>query len=269
MTSGYADYVYQPELLQGMIQNPFRQWTAEELIRIGTEKPMMFEPGTNWGYSHTNYVILGRVLEKITGMRLARALRKFVFDPLSLKETQGFDTPQVPEPVLHSFSSERRSELGIHPGTPFYEESTFWNPSWTTAEGAVETTDITDLTKTMEAVGTGRLLSRRSFKAQVGPNLVGFGHEDPNCPVCRGNTEQMNYGLGVVNLGPWVTQTKNFAGSGATVGYLASRKLTVAVVTTYAPGAFDDKGDYRNASDAIFTMLGNFLAPNTVPKPIR
>jgi hypothetical protein len=47
-----------------------------------------------------------------------------------------------------------------------------------------------------------------------------------------------------VNLGPWITQTKNFAGSGATVGYLPSQKLTVAVVTTYGPGAFDDQGNY-------------------------
>lgn len=71
MTSGYADYVYQPEMLHGTNLDPFRQWTPEELIRIGTSKPMMFEPRSNWGYSHTNYVILDRVLEKITGMPLA------------------------------------------------------------------------------------------------------------------------------------------------------------------------------------------------------
>src|SRR3954447_12581637 len=64
MTSAYADYVYQTEVLHGVTLHPFRQWTSEELIRIGVSKPMMFEPGTNWGYSHTNYVILGRVLEK-------------------------------------------------------------------------------------------------------------------------------------------------------------------------------------------------------------
>ena len=65
MTSGYADYVYTPELIDGTNANPFRHWTSDELIKIGISKPMMFAPGTNWGYSHTNYVILGRVLEKI------------------------------------------------------------------------------------------------------------------------------------------------------------------------------------------------------------
>jgi CubicO group peptidase (beta-lactamase class C family) len=267
MTSGYADYVYQPEVLQGLSRDPFRQWTSEELIGIGISKPMMFEPGTNWGYSHTNYVILGRVLEMVTRMKLAAAIQHYVFGPLSLHQTQAFDTPQVPEPVMHSFSSERREDLGIPPGIPFYEESTFWDPSWTTAEGAVETTDIDDFAKSIEAAGTGKLLSHRSFIEQTAPNLVGFGHKDPHCPVCATLTDAGNYGLGVVNLGPWVTQTKNFAGNGATAGYLASQHLTVAVVTSYMPAAFDEKGGYTNASTAIFALIGNLFARGTITSP--
>jgi hypothetical protein len=69
-----------------------------------------------------------------------------------------------------------------------------------------------------------------------------------NCPVCRENSTVFNYGLGVVNLGPWITQTKEFAGSAATVAYLASRKLTVRVATTFRSGAFDDQGNYTKAS---------------------
>jgi CubicO group peptidase (beta-lactamase class C family) len=150
MTSGYADYVYQPETIQGLYRNPFRQWTPEELIHIGVSKPMEFAPGTNWGYSHTNYVILGRVLEKIAGMPLADAIRQYVLEPMGLKQTGALSTPAIPEPVLHAFTSERREELGIKSGIPFYEEATFWNPSWTTIEGAVETTDISDLSVSIE-----------------------------------------------------------------------------------------------------------------------
>ncbi len=265
MTSGYADYVYQPEVLHGTTLDPFRQWTSQELIAIGVSKPMMFEPGTNWGYSHTNYVVLGRVLEKIAGMPLAQAMQAYIFKPMNLEQTQSLDTPQIPQPALHSFSSERREDLGISPGKPFYEESTFWNPSWTTGKGAVQITDIADMSASMEAVGTGKLLSKRSYAAQLGPNLVGFGHEDPKCPVCHKNTRAFNYGLGVVIHGPWITQTKNFAGCGASVGYLPAKRLTISVVTTYAADAFDDKGNYRNASEAIFGALADALAPNTFP----
>jgi hypothetical protein len=123
------------------------------------------------------------------------------------------------------------------------------------------------MSKSMEAVGTGKLLSKESLAAQVNPNLVGFGKADPHCPACHHMSEALNYGLGVVIRGPWITQTKSFAGCGATVGYLPSKKLTVAVAITYGPKAFDDQGNYKNVSDKIFSSLGNALAPDTVSKP--
>ena len=110
----------------------------------------------NWGYSHTNYVILGRVLEKIAGMPLADAIRQDVLVPMGLTQTSASTTPAIPAPVLHTFTSERRESLGVKAGVPFYEEATYWNPSWTTIEGAVETTDISDLSLSLEAVGTGK-----------------------------------------------------------------------------------------------------------------
>jgi len=264
MTSGYADYVYQNELLQGLMQNPFRQWAPEELIKIGVGKPMMFAPGTNWGYSHTNYVILGGVLEKIAGMPLNDALQKYVFEPMGLTQTNGFKTPEIPEPALHTYSSEQRQYLGVKPGLPFCPESTYWNPSWTTYDGALQTTDVTDMSKTMEAVGTGKVLSPSSSAAQIGPELIGFGHTVAGCAACRQLTDALHYGLGVVLLGPWITQTKSFAGSSATVGYLPTQKLTITVEVTYLPEAFDAEGNYRDGSVATFKTLAGTLAPGTL-----
>jgi CubicO group peptidase (beta-lactamase class C family) len=265
MTSGYADYVYQPETMQGVYADPFRQWSPEELIQIGVTKPMEFEPGTNWGYSHTNYVILGRVLEQIAGMPLADALRQYVLAPMGLTQTGALTTAQIPEPVLHSFSSERREALGIKAGVPFYEEATFWNPSWTTVEGAVETTDITDLSASIEAVAAGKLLSPASSAAQTVPSLLGFGHTQAGCPSCRENTAAFNYGLGVIMAGAWISQSLGFAGASGVVGYLPAQKLTVAVEATNGPGAYDDKGNAGLGAVAVFHALADALAPHTLP----
>ncbi len=269
MTSGYADYVYQPETTQGVDLDPFRQWTPAELIQIGVSKPMEFVPGANWGYSHTNYVILGQVLEKIAGMPLADAIRQDVLDPMGLKQTQASTTPEIPTPVLHSFSSERRQALGIKSGLPFYEEATFWNPSWTTVEGAVETTDISDLSLSMEAVASGKLLSPTSSAAQIRPSLIGFGHAQANCPACRENTSAFNYGLGVIDSGGWISQTLGFAGASGIVGYLPAQKLTIAVEATNRPEAYDDKGNAGLGAIAVFRALADALAPHTLPMPAR
>lgn len=269
MTSGYADYVYQPEMLQGFDRDPFRQWTPEELTQIGVSKPTQFAPGTNWGYSHTNYVILGRVLVKIAGMPLADAIRHYVLAPMGLKQTGASSTPAIPQPVLHSFSSERREVLGIKPDVPFYEEATFWNPSWTTVEGAVETTDISDLSRSIEAVALGKLLSPASSAAQIGPSLIGFGHAQSGCSACRENNADFNYGLGVINGGPWIVQTLGFAGASGAVAYLPKQKLTIAVEATNGPNAYDEKGDAGLGAVAVLRALADALAPNTMPKPPR
>lgn len=91
-TSGYADYVYQPEVADSVDLDPYRQWTADELIRIGTSAPAMFAPGTNWGYSHTNYAILGEVLEKAGHMPLGQMMQRGIFEPM------GFDRPRDQTP---------------------------------------------------------------------------------------------------------------------------------------------------------------------------
>ncbi len=252
--------------MQGVYADPFRQWSPEELTQIGITKPMEFEPGTNWGYSHTNYVILGRVLEQIAGMPLADAIRKYVIDPMGLKQTGALTTPEIPAPVLHAFSSERREQLGIKSGVPFYEEATFWNPSWTTVEGAVETTDITDLSASIEAVASGKLLSPASSAAQTVPSLIGFGHTQSGCPSCRENTAAFNYGLGVIMAGSWVSQSLGFAGASGIVGYLPAQKLTIAVEATNGPSAYDDKGNAGLGAVAVFHALADALAPNTLPE---
>jgi len=265
MTSGYADYVYQDEFQDAVYRDPFRQWTPEELIQNAVSKPSQFAPGTNWGYSHTNYVILGRVLEKISGMPLADALARFVLAPMGLKATTASTTPVVPQPVLHAFTSERRQALGIKPGVTFTEEATYWNPSWTTIEGAVETTDIADLGTSIEAVASGKLLSPASSAAQITPRLIGFGHAQPGCPACQPNTATFSYGLGVILSGPWITQTLGFAGASGAVGTLPARKLTIAVEVTNAADAYDDKGNAGLGATAVFRALANALAPNTLP----
>jgi CubicO group peptidase (beta-lactamase class C family) len=269
MTSGYADYVYQRETIDGLYRDPFRQWTPEELIQIGVSKPMQFAPGTNWGYSHTNYVILGRVLEKIAGAPLADVIRHDVLEPMGLKQTGALPTPVIPPPVLHGFSSERREVLGIKPGVPFYEEATFWNPSWTTIEGAVETTDISDLSLSIEAVAAGKLLSPASSAAQIVPSLIGFGHAQADCAACQANTAAFNYGLGVIITGPWITQTLGFAGASGAVGYLPAQKLTIAVEATNGPGAYDDEGNAGLGAVVVFGKLADVLAPNTMRMPPR
>lgn len=272
MTSGYPDYVYQPAVQDGVQADPYKQWTDDEMIAVALARPNYFEPGTNWGYSHTNYVILGKLLSKITGKSTSAVLSEYVLEPMNLENTSSnAGTPAVPEPALHAFTSERRSFLKVPAKLPFYEEATFWNPSWTTANGAVQTSNIFDMTTSMEIVGSGSQVSPEMYQQQVAPTLVGFGKKDPSgtCPVCRELTPELNYGFGVVLNGDWITQTKSFYGSSASGGYLPSEKLTISVIANTAQDGFGPDGAYlnQNASFSIFTDIANLVAPGLAPPP--
>ncbi|MEE2031772.1 serine hydrolase domain-containing protein [Rhodococcus chondri] len=266
MTSGYPDYVIgNDEFADASYADPFRSWTAEELLAYATSKPLLYEPGTNWNYAHTNYVILGLALEKITGRPVADLVQEKVLDPLGLDDTHAAQTATMPEPVLHAFSSERRQALGIPPETAFYEESTFWNPSWTITNGAVQTSTIFDLHDTAIAVGTGELLSPESYRAMISTDLRGRTRAQPGCPTCFEQSDGYTYGLGVVISGNWLLQNPMFAGASAVEAYLPSKKIAIAVATTYDPEAFDATGGYTNQADSLFRTIAAELAPSDAP----
>jgi CubicO group peptidase (beta-lactamase class C family) len=264
MTSGYPDYVTDPKFIAEFYQNPFHQFTDAELLSIAFSQPVSFRPGTNWGYAHTNMVILGQILQMTGGKPLATLLRQNVLRPLGLTNTVASSTAAIPSPALHAYSSERRDALGIPPATPFYEESTFWNPAWTTPAGAAETTNIYDMTKTAQGIGSGALLSKSSYQAQTGPNLLGFGHAQSGC-ACVKQTTSYNFGLGIVRTGSWLVETPSFGGYAAAEAYLPSEKIAIAVAITFAPQAFDVHGNWTNSSDPIFRAIGAYLAPNDPP----
>ncbi|GAA1234481.1 serine hydrolase domain-containing protein [Kitasatospora nipponensis] len=255
-TSGLHDYVTDPDFLAELTTHPFRQWTDADVLAYPFSHSLWYDPGTNWSYSHANFVLLGEALERITGTPLDKLLEQRVMSPLGLHNTQNNFTPEIPSPVLHAFTSER--------GT--YEESTFWNPSWTTARGAVLTTDICDLARSAQAIGTGELLSAAGFRTQLDPGTVGLGGPTDTCPdtVCRHNTEALHYGFTVLVENGWIIQNPSFSGYAAIQAYLPCKDLAIAVSTTKGPNSPDG-----NTAEVIASQIAAALAPgNPIPGPV-
>ena len=67
---------------------------------------------------------------------------------------------------------ERRQQLQVPASVPFYEETTYWDPSWTFARGAIQTSNLGDLLTTGERV-SGELLSPESSAQMVAIDLRG------------------------------------------------------------------------------------------------
>jgi CubicO group peptidase (beta-lactamase class C family) len=266
MTSGYVDYVIgNAGFENALYQDPFRQWEPDQLLGFATSKPLLYEPGTNWNYAHTNYVLLGKALEKATGQDMPRLLDEKVLRPLGLTNTANSFTPQIPVPVLHAFTSERRQALKIPSGTPFYEESTYWNPSWTITHGAIQTTNIYDMETSASALGSGKLLSKNSYDKFTSTDLRGKTRALPGCTTCMDMNEGYTYGMGIVLTGDWLLQNPLFAGEAGVMAYLPSKRISMAIAVTYQPEAFDGQGNYRNEADTLFRRIATELAPDDAP----
>ncbi len=266
MTSGYRDFVLgNPDFQKIGYVDVYKAWTTEEQLALAVDKPLWYTPGTNWDYAHTNYVILGLVLEEVTGMPLERALQEKVLDPLGLDNTNASLTAEIPEPVLHAFTSERRGWFNIPADMSFYEESTYWNPSWTLSHGAIQTSNIDDLHDSAIAIGTGELLSSESYEAMTSTDLRGKTTAVEGCGSCIPLDEFQTYGLGLWITGNWYFQNPLFYGYAAVNAYLPSQKIAVAVSVTFEEAAFDADGDYSNSADALFREIGAYLAPDDAP----
>jgi D-alanyl-D-alanine carboxypeptidase len=195
MTSGIASYTADDQWVKEWLSDPRRVWAPEELARIGIKEPPLFGPGTGWFYSNTNYVLLGLVLEKVTGKPIGDLYREQIIEPLGLKNTS-FPKPSdssIPEPHAQGYTlqGQSSSEKPI--------DSTDWSPSegWTAGQ-MISTVD--DLLVYGRALGTGKgLLSSEQQSKRLGS----FVSDVPplNKPPLKGD---LAYGIGLGKDHGWV-----------------------------------------------------------------
>ena len=86
-TSGYQDYWPEDYVMTPMLHPE----TAQQIIDTWGKKPLDFEPGTQWQYSNTNFVIAGAIVEKVSGESLWQFLGEHVFHPLQMKSVWNSD----------------------------------------------------------------------------------------------------------------------------------------------------------------------------------
>jgi D-alanyl-D-alanine carboxypeptidase len=95
MRSGLYSYSFDPGFNQTLDEQPQKAWTPQELIDIAFSHPVNFAPGTQYEYSNTNIILLGMVIEQLTGMTASEAFEERIFQPLGL-ENSLLPLPRMP-----------------------------------------------------------------------------------------------------------------------------------------------------------------------------
>ena len=95
-TSGLVRYEFKEQFTKDLSANPDRIWKPEELISYILDTPAPFAAGKGWDYSDTNYIVLGMIIEKVTGSRYYDLAKRRLLEPLKLRETVPSNTRVIP-----------------------------------------------------------------------------------------------------------------------------------------------------------------------------
>jgi D-alanyl-D-alanine carboxypeptidase len=220
MTSGVATYSETKKFDGDPGADPYRVWEPEELAKIGIEDSPLFDPGTEFNYSNTNYVLLGLVLEQVTGESIGELTRERIIEPLGLKGTSFPDLADtsLPEPHAQGYTLQGQSSGGEP------RNATDWNASWTWTAGIMIST-VDDLLAYGRALGTGKgLLS----PAQQDERIDSLVSDVPpfDQPPLKGD---YGYGLGLMYEHGWIGHGGELPGYNTYLYYHPELDAVVAV----------------------------------------
>jgi len=166
-TSGIHSFT---DIPQYRTNERFSKTPAEILDAVRT-LPLDFEPGSRFNYSNSGYVVLGMLIEKLSGESYAQFVQKNIFDPLGMKDS-GYDSNTAIIPKRASGYSEQSGSL---------QNAGFIDMSIPHAAGALYSTTA-DLLRWQRALYGGKLLKPESLQAMTTPNLehyaFGLGVQD-------------------------------------------------------------------------------------------
>jgi D-alanyl-D-alanine carboxypeptidase len=241
MSSGIADYANGDivGLITTLLADPKKQFRPDDLIAKGAAMPRAFEvPGSSYSYSNTNVVILGRILEKTTGVGYESLLQSRLFGPLGLTRTFLDLDGELAAPHAQTYSEV----FSIDPEGPPIGETTDWSISWAWSAGALAST-IRDLRDWGRTLGTGA--------GALSPATAALRLTD--CvPITATATIASDYCLGLVadrsrDTGEVVTLWHNGQVFGA-VSYIGYYPATGAVVAVQANSDLTDADDQSAAT---------------------
>jgi D-alanyl-D-alanine carboxypeptidase len=246
-TSGLPRYVMKPEIWSALKNDPDKVWTYKERMSYIFNDEPVHEAGKGWGYSDTGYILLGMLIEKITGQPYYEAASDRILTELNLDETY----PSLKRNMFNLTQGySRLPEFFQIPEKVVTDGKYCFNPQleWT-GGGFASTTS--DLAQWAEAYYKGKLFSDSLLQKVITPSEQGFLIQ-----------EGLSYGMGTFIFD--TEYGKAYAHSGFVPGFLS--------MFAYYPDpgismALQINCDYASQSLNLIDMLNLVISNNRFRLP--
>lgn len=229
-TSGLVRYEFKKEFTDYLTAHPMKEWTPEERLAYLFDAKAPFEAGKGWDYSDTNYIVLGMIIEKVTGKKFYDEARKRFIKKFKLEDTIAQEGPVMPG-VIQGYAG---------PNNPFggkdamIENGKFTvNPQleWTGGGWASTGRDLARWTK--------MIFEGKAYDSSLLPQVL----DGVAAPMLGRDTK---YGLATIirttPAGVSYGHSGFFPGYVTDMMYFPDQKIAIAVqVNTSVPGVFGGK----------------------------
>lgn len=237
MTAGIFDYVADPEFAAAYDRDPLLPFSPSQAVGIIRRHAPDFPPGAQVQYSNSNYMLLGSIIEQVTGQAAGAVITDRIITPLGLTSTSFPTTPEMPSPYTHGYEAAAVDDA--------LRDVTRSNPDVPWTAGAIIST-LADLRTWAKALADGTLLSPATQRERL------------TWGVIPGEVLDVRYGLGILEVNGLIGHNGGIAGYSSWMVHAPEEDATVVVVTNRG-------GSEGGTSDPIFLNLARLLFPERFP----
>jgi D-alanyl-D-alanine carboxypeptidase len=223
-TSGLVRYEFKEQFTKDLTANPEKVWKPAELLAYLFDKKAPFEAGKGWDYSDTNYIVLGMIIEKVTGRKFYEEANKRLLKPLKLTNTITQDGPRL-KGVVQGYAGPNNPFGGTD--AMIVKGKFVINPQFEWTGGGYAST-AQDLARWAKMFYEGK-----AFSLELLPQVL----DGVAAPMLGRETK---YGLGVIirktTLGTSYGHSGFFPGYMTDMMYFPEKKIAVAVQVNTSVG---------------------------------
>lgn len=240
--SGIYNYIVNPEFQTASLNDLTKVWQPEDLLLYARHKPASFPVGTDVVYSNTNYILLGMIIEQVTGQPFYEVFEQRLFQPLGLQFTQFAATDPVPDRIVHGYV-DLYSKLEVIDATHY----SGWD--YYTADGGL-ISNAHDLAVFMQALFEGQVLQPATLEEMMLWQTPADSKEE---------LYDVAYGLGMFYMktpfGAAYMHSGDAIGYYATMLYFPAQQTAVSWAVNGNYGKIDTFTQTKEAMDIIFEVI--------------
>ena len=241
-SGGMYNYIQNPAFQMASLNNLVKVWQPRELLGYAKGKKAYFNPGEDVRYSNTAYILLGMLIEKVTGEKFWEVFNERIFVPLRLTSTLFAATNPVPAEIVRGYA-DFNGNMQLTDATYF----SGWD--YYSADGGLISTPY-DLNVFLTALMNGQLLSANSMN-ELFDTKQPLNPEDDFFPI--------SYGLGIFKIqtqwGEAWMHSGDAIGYYCTMIYFPLRQTTLVWAVNGNYGKIDALVSSKKAMEMIFDAI--------------